>query len=41
MEFKPIKLILEDGSTFTGKSFGHEGSIAGEVVFQYSHDRIS
>jgi len=33
MDFKPIKLILEDGSTFTGKSFGHESSIAGEVVF--------
>lgn len=33
MEFKPIKLILEDGSTFHGKSFGYEDSIAGEVVF--------
>jgi carbamoyl-phosphate synthase small subunit len=33
MEFKPIKLILEDGSEFNGKSFGYEGSIAGEVVF--------
>ena len=33
MEFTPIKLILEDGSTFHGKSFGYEGSIAGEVVF--------
>jgi carbamoyl-phosphate synthase small subunit len=33
MEFKAIKLILEDGSTFYGKSFGYEGSIAGEVVF--------
>ena len=33
MEFTPIKLILEDGSTFQGKSFGYEGSIAGEVVF--------
>lgn len=33
MEFNPVQLILEDGSTFTGKSFGHEGSIAGEVVF--------
>jgi carbamoyl-phosphate synthase small subunit len=32
-EFKAIKLILEDGSTFHGKSFGYEGSIAGEVVF--------
>jgi carbamoyl-phosphate synthase small subunit len=33
MEFKPIRLILEDGSSFTGRSFGHEGSVAGEVVF--------
>jgi len=33
MAFKSIKLILEDGSTFSGKSFGYEGSIAGEVVF--------
>ena len=33
MEFTPITLILEDGSTFHGKSFGYEGSIAGEVVF--------
>jgi carbamoyl-phosphate synthase small subunit len=33
MEFKPIKLVLEDGSTFHGKSFGYEDSIAGEVVF--------
>lgn len=33
MDFKPIKLILEDGSEFEGKSFGYEGSVAGEVVF--------
>ena len=33
MQYKPIKLILEDGSTFHGKSFGYEGSVAGEVVF--------
>lgn len=33
MAFKAIKLILEDGSTFHGKSFGYEDSIAGEVVF--------
>lgn len=33
MEAKPIKLILEDGTELTGKSFGYEGSIAGEVVF--------
>jgi carbamoyl-phosphate synthase small subunit len=31
--FKPIKLILEDGTELTGKSFGSEKSIAGEVVF--------
>ncbi|PID92662.1 MAG: carbamoyl phosphate synthase small subunit [Bacteroidetes bacterium] len=33
MDFKPIKLVLEDGSVFNGKSFGAEESIAGEVVF--------
>lgn len=33
MDFKPIKLVLEDGSVFTGKSFGYDGSVAGEVVF--------
>ena len=33
MEAKPIKLILEDGTALTGKSFGYEGSVAGEVVF--------
>lgn len=27
------KLVLEDGAEFEGTSFGHEGSIAGEVVF--------
>jgi carbamoyl-phosphate synthase small subunit len=30
---KTAKLILEDGTTFTGKSFGYEASVAGEVVF--------
>ena len=30
------KLILEDGSVFIGKSFGFEGSVAGEVVFNTS-----
>jgi len=30
---KPIQLILEDGTEFKGKSFGYEGSVAGEVVF--------
>jgi carbamoyl-phosphate synthase small subunit len=33
MDFTPITLVLEDGSTFSGKSFGYEGSVAGEVVF--------
>lgn len=33
MTFKAIKLILEDGTVFEGKSFGHHQSIAGEVVF--------
>ena len=27
------RLVLEDGTELTGVSFGHEGSIAGEVVF--------
>jgi len=30
---KDIKLILEDGTEFSGKSFGCERSISGEVVF--------
>ena len=30
---KKVKLILEDGTEFEGKSFGSEKSIAGEVVF--------
>lgn len=29
----PIKLILEDGTTFSGQSFGFRKSISGEVVF--------
>jgi carbamoyl-phosphate synthase small subunit len=33
MDYYPIKLALEDGSEFTGKSFGYEESAAGEVVF--------
>lgn len=32
-EFKPIKLVLEDGTVFEGKSFGYHKSVAGEVVF--------
>lgn len=30
---KNVRLILKDGSVFTGKSFGSEKSMAGEVVF--------
>lgn len=30
---KNVKLILEDGTEFVGKSFGSEKSVAGEVVF--------
>lgn len=30
---KKVKLILENGSEFIGKSFGSEKSIAGEVIF--------
>jgi len=33
MDIKPIRLLLEDGSSFSGKSFGFEESTAGEVVF--------
>lgn len=33
MEYKNIKLIFEDGTEISGKSFGAERSIAGEVVF--------
>jgi carbamoyl-phosphate synthase small subunit len=33
MEYKKIRLKLEDGNTFDGYSFGYEGSTAGEVVF--------
>ncbi len=31
--YKRAKLILEDGSEFAGHSFGHESSVAGEIVF--------
>lgn len=33
LNFKQAKLTLEDGTVFTGKSFGGEKSVAGEVVF--------
>lgn len=32
-ELKPIKLVLEDGSEYSGFSFGSETSVSGEVVF--------
>ena len=32
-EIKDIKLVLEDGTEFHGKSFGFEKSVSGEVVF--------
>ncbi|MDR2131494.1 MAG: glutamine-hydrolyzing carbamoyl-phosphate synthase small subunit [Odoribacteraceae bacterium] len=32
-DFKKARLVLEDGTTFEGTSFGHERSVAGEVVF--------
>lgn len=32
-QIRKVRLILEDGTTFEGKSFGYEKSIAGEVVF--------
>jgi carbamoyl-phosphate synthase small subunit len=33
MKYNTIKLTLEDGSVHEGFSFGYEGSVAGEVVF--------
>ncbi len=33
MDYPSIKLVLEDGTTLKGKSFGSDRSIAGEVVF--------
>ncbi len=33
LKVKQAKLTLEDGTVFTGKSFGAEQSVAGEVVF--------
>lgn len=30
---KPFQLILEDGTVFTGRSFGYEAPVSGEVVF--------
>lgn len=36
MHNQEIKLVLEDGTEFTGKSFGFNRSVAGEVVFNTS-----
>jgi carbamoyl-phosphate synthase small subunit len=33
LDIKQVKLTLEDGTVFRGKSFGAEKSVAGEVVF--------
>ena len=30
---KNVTLVLSDGTTFCGKSFGYEAPVAGEVVF--------
>lgn len=32
-KFGNVKLILEDGTQFTGRSFGYEKSVSGEIVF--------
>jgi len=32
-QYKPLHLVLEDGTVFKGKSFGYEKPVAGEVVF--------
>jgi len=32
-QLKKVRLVLEDGTVFEGKSFGYEKSVAGEVVF--------
>ena len=31
--YKPLDLVLEDGTVFHGKSFGYDAPVAGEVVF--------
>ena len=31
--YRPLNLVLEDGTVFKGKSFGYEKQVAGEVVF--------
>ncbi|MBI3623378.1 glutamine-hydrolyzing carbamoyl-phosphate synthase small subunit [Candidatus Pacearchaeota archaeon] len=36
MQYKEVELILEDGSCFKGKLFGHEKEVSGEIVFNTS-----
>ena len=31
--YKPLNLVLEDGTEFKGYSFGYDAPVAGEVVF--------
>ncbi len=31
--YRPLNLVLEDGTVFEGKSFGYEAPVSGEVVF--------
>ena len=31
--YRPLNLVLEDGTVFKGKSFGYEKPVAGEIVF--------
>lgn len=33
MDYRNVTLILQDGTSFHGKSFGYEAPVAGEVVF--------
>src|SRR5918995_7207958 len=35
-DYRPAKLALEDGTVFTGVSFGAEGEVYGEVCFNTS-----
>ncbi len=35
-QIKNVRLVLEDGTEFHGKSFGYEKSVSGEVVFNTS-----
>jgi len=37
MQPRPAKLVLENGSVYNGRAFGHIGEATGEVVFNTSH----